>query len=73
MAEEVEDEVREDGVCRCRCLGIVMLTPLYFLLTRRPPLLLAHQLSAGLLGFLAITMAWQLAFLVIGSTRHDIG
>jgi hypothetical protein len=44
FAEEVEDEIRENGVFRRRRVG-----------NRR-----FH-------GFLAVTMAWQFAFLVIGS------
>ena len=50
MTEEVEDEIREDGVCRCRRLGDRHADAVLTFSVRRdrPPLHVADQLSAGL-------------------------
>jgi len=63
-----DDEVRKDRVFRRRRVGIVLLTPMYFLFDAT-----GRQHSSPITypqffyGFLAVTMAWQFAFLVIGS------
>ena len=61
-----ENEIRQSSFLDCRDLGLLVLTPLYFMfdvIGRQDPPAITHP--GFYYGFISVGLAWQFVFMVI--------